>query len=82
MIDLEFFFLSTVGDKYDWAGMILTYLTPFSVRRENRWYCSQWIAHALSHAGVLRDVHNYKNLSPGKLYELVEEIEDINDGKD
>lgn len=82
LADLEFFFSSTAGDRYDWAGMLFTYLTSFGVRRENRWYCSQWIAHALSHAGILRNIYRHKNLSPGKLHSLLETIEEINDGKD
>ena len=42
----EFYDL-TVGDGYDWVGMILSQFLPFKIKQKDRWYCSEWIAYAL-----------------------------------
>jgi hypothetical protein len=66
----------TQGCKYDWTGMIMSQLCPFLVKRRDKWYCSEWIAHAMVNARIVMwdDIHLYDtpDLSPGKLYELLE----------
>ena len=44
---LHKFIENTQGSKYDWAGMILSHLSSYVIKRKDRWYCSEWIAHAL-----------------------------------
>lgn len=65
----------TNGAKYDWFGMILSQLFPYLIKHRDRWYCSEWIAHALVKARIVMwdNIYIYKtpNLSPGKLYEVL-----------
>jgi hypothetical protein len=65
----------TQGSPYDWAGMILSQLGPYIVKRRNRWYCSQWIAYALLYSRVITwsDIRTYNtpDMSPGKLFNLL-----------
>ena len=44
---LRKFIGETEGCKYDWIGMIASQFLPFLIKRRNKWYCSEWIAHAL-----------------------------------
>jgi len=75
---LKDFISETTGDSYDWAGMILSQVLPFIVKGKNKWYCSQWIAHALSWAGIVRwrrlGIYEIPDLHPGKLYEILSQI--------
>lgn len=68
---------STQGSKYDWTGMILSQLCPFLVKRRNKWYCSEWIAHALVNSRIVMwddmRIYDTPDLSPGKLYVLLQE---------
>ena len=65
----------TQGCKYDWTGMLMSQLCPFLVKRRNKWYCSEWIAHAMVNSRIVMwdDLRLYDtpDLSPGKLYELL-----------
>ena len=65
----------TQGSKYDWTGMIMSQLCPYLIKRRNKWYCSEWIAHALVNSRVIMwdDLRLYDtpDLSPGKLYSLL-----------
>ena len=63
------FFEMTHGMKYDWLGMILSHLTPFYVKHDKKWYCSQWIACALTYAGVHPLFYN--KINPGKLHDIL-----------
>ena len=63
------FFEMTHGMKYDWTGMILSHLTPFYVKHDKKWYCSQWIACALTYAGVHPLFYN--KINPGKLHDIL-----------
>lgn len=63
------FFEMTHGMKYDWLGMIISHLTPFYVKHDRKWYCSQWIACALTYAGVHPLFYN--KINPGKLYDIL-----------
>jgi len=69
------FIEETYGAKYDWTGMILSQIFPYLIKHRDRWYCSEWIAHALVKARVVKwdSLHIYRtpNLSPGKLYEVL-----------
>ena len=65
----------TQGAKYDWTGMVMSQLCPFLIKRRNKWYCSEWIAHALVNSRIVMwdDLRLYDtpDLSPGKLYNLL-----------
>ncbi len=77
MKQLHSFIEMTVGKKYDWAGMILSQVTPYLIKHKSRWYCSEWIAHAMVNSRILmwNDAKIYRtpNLSPGKLYEILKD---------
>ena len=70
---LEFYEM-TKGCKYDWFGMIMSHLLPWRVKRQGRWYCSEWVAYALRISNVLdwRNVRIYRQprLSPGWLHNV------------
>ena len=72
---LNSFISETNGAKYDWTGMICSQIFPYLIKHRDKWYCSEWIAHALVKARVVMwdDLHIYRtpNLSPGKLYEVL-----------
>ena len=73
------FIEETNGAKYDWTGMILSQVFPYLIKHRDRWYCSEWIAHALVKARVVKwdklQIYRTPNLSPGKLYEILKEYE-------
>ena len=72
----------TQGSKYDWVGTLLSQMCPYLIKRRDKWYCSEWIAHALVNSRVVMwdDINIYEtpNLSPGKLYELLEPLSEAN----
>lgn len=63
------FFEMTHGMKYDWFGMVVSHLTSFYVKHDRKWYCSQWIACALTYAGIHPLFYN--KINPGKLYDIL-----------
>lgn len=63
------FFTATHGHRYDWFGMIASHLTPFYVKHDRKWYCSQWIACALTISHVFPFMYN--KINPGKLYDIL-----------
>jgi len=71
------FIATTQGARYDWTGMIMSHFLPFVVKRRDRWYCSEWIAHALVKARIVMwddlKIYDTPNLSPGKLFDLLME---------
>ena len=67
--DIINFFTETHGCRYDWIGMILSHLFPFYLKRDNKWYCSQWIACALTISNVMSFMYN--KITPGKLYDIL-----------
>jgi hypothetical protein len=73
---LKKFIEETSGNSYDWAGMLLSHLSPFKIRRANRWYCSEWIAHALLYSRIVMwdeiKMYNIPDMSPGRLHDLLE----------
>ena len=75
---IELFYQDTKGDGYDWAGMILSKLTPFHIKRTGRWYCSEWIAYALRLAGAVDNLYHYSDLTPQRLYEVLRKYADQN----
>ena len=78
---LRKFIESTEGSRYDWTGMLLSQLGPFLIKRRNKWYCSEWIAHALVNSKVVmwNDMRLYDtpDLSPGKLYTILRPLSGI-----
>ena len=66
----EFYDL-TVGDGYDWVGMILSQFVPFKIKQKDRWYCSEWILYALRISCVVDwkiiKIFDQSDLSPSKL---------------
>jgi len=69
------FFERTKGCKYDWWGMILSHLMPFKIKQRGRWYCSEWIAHALRVSRVIdwrvARIFERAKISPATLYDIV-----------
>ena len=63
------FFEMTHGMKYDWCGLILSHLTSFYIKHDKKWYCSQWIACALTYAGIHPLFYN--KINPGKLHDIL-----------
>ena len=65
----------TQGSRYDWFGMLLSQFTPYLIKRKEKWYCSEWIAHALVKSGVIHwstlKIYDTPDLHPGKLYKLL-----------
>jgi hypothetical protein len=72
---LRRFIDSTRGQGYDWLGMIASHLTPLKVRLPNKWYCSEWVAYALSVSKVLTwaelKLYDIPRMPPGRLYTLL-----------
>mgnify|MGYP001328996614 FL=1 len=71
------FIEETNGARYDWTGMIASQILPYLIKHRDKWYCSEWIAHALVKARVVRwdslQIYRTPNLSPGKLYEILKD---------
>jgi hypothetical protein len=67
----------TQGSKYDWVGMIMSHFCPYLIKRRDRWYCSEWIAHALVNSRIIMwddlKLYDTPDLSPGKLYTLLKD---------
>lgn len=80
---LNKFIEKTLGARYDWIGLIISNLTPFLVKKRNKWYCSEWIAHALVNARIVMwddmDLYDTPEMSPGKLYDLLVDLADKED---
>jgi len=74
------FFCETEGDDYDWVGLVLSHVTPLSIRHGKRWFCSRWIATALAVAGVVSvgeiGIHDSIDMSPQRLWERLTSIVD------
>jgi len=75
------FINKTKGMKYDWFGMIISNFSPFLIKHRYKWYCSEWIAHALVNSRVIMwddmCIYSTPNLSPGKLYDILEKKQDV-----
>jgi len=75
---LKGFIESTKGQGYDWIGMIISHLTPFKVRLPSKWYCSEWVAYALSVSKILTwnhlKLYDVPRMPPGKLYDLLKDL--------
>jgi hypothetical protein len=80
---LNKFIQKTLGSRYDWLGLIISNLTPFLVKKRDKWYCSEWIAHALVNARIVMwddmDLYDTPEMSPGKLYDLLFKLADQED---
>ena len=74
---LNKFIQKTLGSRYDWIGLIISNLTPFLVKKRDRWYCSEWIAHALVKSRIISwshiRIYDTPNMSPAKLHQIVSE---------
>ena len=69
----------TQDSKYDWIGMILSHLSSYVIKRKGKWYCSEWIAHALVYSRVVMwddiNVYDTPDLSPGRLYDILSDFQ-------
>ena len=78
------FYSLTKGSRYDWIGMIASQFLPFRIKHRNRWYCSEWIAYALTLSNVIKwektTVFGYRDLTPGMLYNILLEKASIWEG--
>ena len=63
------FFTHTHGQSYDWTGMLISQITPFYVKHDRKWYCSQWIACALTISDVFSFMYN--KINPGMLLDIL-----------
>lgn len=65
----------TQGSKYDWVGMLMSQFCPYLIKRRDKWYCSEWIAHALVNSRIVMwddlMLYDTPDLSPGRLYEIL-----------
>jgi len=75
---VEMFYAHTVGEGYDWVGMIVSKFTPFHVKMINRWYCSEWIAYALRLICVIDNLYAYADLTPQRLHNLLHKYHEKN----
>ena len=79
------FITETTGCKYDWTGMLLSQFGPYLIKHRDKWYCSEWIAHALVNSRIIMwdDICIYEtpDLSPGKLYNILFEGGFANESK-
>lgn len=77
LTQLNNFIEMTEGSTYDWVGMILSHISPFLIKHKKKWYCSEWIAHALVYSRIIHwddiNIHRTPDLSPGKLYDILVE---------
>jgi hypothetical protein len=75
LAQLDTFIKMTEGSGYDWTGMILSHVSSYVIKHKKKWYCSEWIAHALVYARIIHwddvNLHRTPDLSPGKLYEIL-----------
>ncbi len=75
---LRKFISKTMGSRYDWIGMILSHLSPYVIKKRDKWYCSEWIAHAMVNSRVVMwdDLHLYDtpDMSPGRLYNTLSRL--------
>ena len=69
------FYDQTSECKYDWLGMILSQFLPFHIKQRNRWYCSEWIAYALTLSNILdwqkTTIFERSDLTPALLYSVL-----------
>jgi len=70
---IERFYKQTEGQGYDWIGMICSQILPFHIKREKRWYCSEWIAYALRLICAVDTLHMHCDMSPEVLFQLISE---------
>lgn len=74
------FYEETAGCGYDWIGMLCSQFLPFRIKTKNRWYCSEWIAYALRIACIIDwkiiKIYDRKDLSPGVLYNIIQQVKD------
>lgn len=72
LAQLDKFISDTAGCKYDWIGMIASQFLPFLIKRRSKWYCSEWIAHALVNSRIVMwddlKIYDTPDLSPGRLH--------------
>ena len=72
---LEKFIAGTEGCKYDWGGMLMSQFLPYLVKRRDKWYCSEWIAHALVNSRIVMwddiKIYDTPDLSPGRLFQIL-----------
>lgn len=78
LLSLKDFIVETTGDGYDWPGMLLSQILPCIIKSRKKWYCSSWIAHALSHSGIISfrkaGIYEIPDLHPGKLHGILSDI--------
>lgn len=78
LLSLKDFISETTGDEYDWPGMLLSQISPCIIKSRGKWYCSSWIAHAMSHAGIVNwrqaGIYEVPDLHPGRLYFILKSI--------
>lgn len=48
------FFVKNRKDRYDWTAIFLARFFPFKMQDKNKWFCSEVVIAALSHAGVFK----------------------------
>jgi hypothetical protein len=69
---IKIFYNKTKGCGYDWVGMALSHMSNFRVKHKRKWYCSEWVIHALEYAGVINNqLFEQNRLPPSKVYEII-----------
>lgn len=67
LLTIQQFYERTRGQGYDWLAVILNHTSPLQIKQIGKWYCSEWVAHALVLAGVAR-LGAQEYLNPGCLH--------------
>jgi len=69
------FYEFTKGSSYDWVGMIFSQFLPYTIKRQGKWYCSEWIAYALRISNIIDwkiiKIYDRHDLSPGVLHQIL-----------
>ncbi len=67
--------LSKLGYKYDWVGIFLSQILPWSIDNPNMYFCSEFTAEQLKKTELMaNDKRISENYSPNSLYRKLKKI--------
>lgn len=58
-----------IGKRYDWKGIFLTQILPFSKHSAGKWFCSE-LAHKAMMIGGHQDTQPSHEIDPGELHDI------------
>ena len=62
-----------LGKRYDYYGIMFSQVLPWKGDKADRWFCSEFVYDTLITAGVLPAEYKPEEVSPGKLYKILED---------